>query len=143
MDTRELYEIVKDLPPECLPMGLVGWNLERGYPLLQVPTMGDKATVCDIFLFPRQAALLFEASMAQWLLWQAALCLLVGAHLIETCSLDGSMHFAYLLPYDDEGKYIEDEAIPDPDTGHASRPTRVEALAAAVLAVASRRKART
>ena len=68
LDTKELYEIVKDVPMYARPRGLVGWNLERSYPLLCVPTMGDQPTHEDVFISPDHAEMLFEASMIRWLI---------------------------------------------------------------------------
>lgn len=68
MNAKDLFDIVKDLPRDAWPVGIMGWNFERGYVLYQVPTMGSEPTVMDIFLWPDQAALMFEASMVRRLI---------------------------------------------------------------------------
>ena len=67
MTAGELYAIVKDLPQEAKPRRIVGFA--RGcWFILQTAETGDKPVCVDSFLFPEEAALMFEASMMRWLI---------------------------------------------------------------------------
>lgn len=65
---EELYEIVKDLPYEAKPSCVVGYNFERNYVIVQMPEMGSEPVVEERFMFPDDAASLFESSMQRWLI---------------------------------------------------------------------------
>lgn len=150
MNAVELAEIVKgERLPEGMEYGRWGdgtgffrlwWN-GNGYP---VTVEHAERILCDWF-----AGQLTEMGAECGGLWDRARYkehdsnatgVLVGANLIQTQSACGTMHFAYLLPYNDRGEFIHHEAVPQQETGRPCRPNRISALVTAVKAAREKRR---
>ena len=122
MDAKQLHELVKDWPREAWPEGLT-WLLPDGqYPIATIETIGTGDVVYRYRgIMPQHATLLFEASGMRWYIEQQR----------------GAMKAAYVALRDDgwwSVRYGEDS---DAD---GSGDTIIEAISAAVLAMAERSK---